>query len=92
MAQLSSITSVIRDSGESCAVGRLAGFGSILGIIAAALGFLAGTALVPVPSIPWEVVQDSPLVWVLGGSDQFPLLMTGFMALMTVSLLLQYQG
>ncbi|MFW9768351.1 MAG: hypothetical protein ACFFF9_14465 [Candidatus Thorarchaeota archaeon] len=92
MAQLSSITSVIRDSGESGAVGRLAGFGSIFGIIAAALGILSGAALVPVPSIPWEIISDSPLDWVFGGSLQYPLFAIGFMALMAVSLLLQYQG
>jgi len=92
MAQLSSLTSVIRDSGESDAVGRLSGFGSIFGIIAAVLGMISGTALVPVPSIPWEIIDESPLVWVFGGSSQYPLLAIGFMALLSVSLLLQFQG
>ncbi|MHA2159242.1 MAG: hypothetical protein ACXABE_10125 [Candidatus Thorarchaeota archaeon] len=92
MAQLSSLKSVIRDSGESPAVGRLAGFGSIFGIVAAALGLISGTSLVPVPSLAWEQTSDSPFAWELGGSAQFPLMMIGFMALMAVSLVLQYQG
>lgn len=92
MAQLSSLKSVIRDSGESGAVGRLAGFGSIFGIIAAALGLIAGVSLVPVPGLLWEQTSVSPFAWELGGSAQFPLMMIGFMALMSVSLLLQYRG
>lgn len=92
MAQLSSLKSVIRDKSESGAVGRLAGFGSIFGIIAAALGLISGVSLVPIPSLGWEQTSVSPFEWFLGGSAQFPLLMAGFMGLMAVSLLLQIRG
>lgn len=92
MAQLSSLKSVIRDSSESGAVGRLAGFGSIFGIIAAALGLISGVSLVPVPSIAWEQTSVSPFEWILGGSAQFPLLVAGFMGLMAVGQFLQLRG
>ncbi|MHA1949004.1 MAG: hypothetical protein ACW99G_02865 [Candidatus Thorarchaeota archaeon] len=92
MAQLSSLKSVIRDTSESGVVGRFAGFGSIFGIIAAALGLISGVSLVPIPSLGWEQTSISPFEWVLGGSAQFPMLMAGFMGLMAVSLLLQVRG
>ncbi|MGY5863562.1 MAG: hypothetical protein RTV41_03100 [Candidatus Thorarchaeota archaeon] len=89
---MSSLKSVIRDSSESGAVGRLAGFGSIFGIIAAALGLISGVSLVPVPSIAWEQTSVSPFEWILGGSAQFPLLVAGFMGLMAVGQFLQLRG
>ena len=92
MAQLSSQESMVSNTSESGAVGRLAGFGSIFGIIAAALGLITGVSLVPIPSLVWETTSISPFVWTLGGSTQFPLLMASFMGLMAVSLLLQVRG
>jgi hypothetical protein len=92
MAQLSSLRSVISDTSESGAVGRLAGFGSIFGIIAAALGLISGVTLVPVPSLAWEQTSILPFAWELGGSAMFPTLMAGFMGLMAVSILLQLRG
>ena len=92
MAQLSSLKSIISSTHESGAVSRLAGFGSIFGIIAAALGLISGVSLVPIPSLTWEHTSVSPFEWILGGSTQFPLLMAGFMGLMAVSLFLQVRG
>ncbi len=92
MTQSSSLKSIVSNTSESGAVGRLAGFGSIFGIIAAALGLITGVSLVPIPSLVWETTSISPFVWTLGGSTQFPLLMAGFMGLMAVSLLLQVRG
>lgn len=92
MAQLSSLKSIVSSTHESGAVSRLAGFGSIFGMIAAALGLFAGVSLVPIPSLPWEQTSIVPFEWILGGSIQFPLLMAGFMGLMAVSLLLQARG
>ena len=93
MAQLSSLKSVLTSTGDSKdTVGRLAGFGSIFGILAAALGLFTGISLVPIPSIVWEQTSASPFEWILGGSAQTPLLMAGFMGLIAVSLLLQVLG
>ena len=93
MAQLSSLETVIDGadkSGEK--VGRLAGFGSIIGIIAAVFGLLIGKALIPMSSIQWEVVSELPLEWILGGDPLFPTYVAIFMALMAVSQLLRSMG
>ncbi|MFW9927220.1 MAG: hypothetical protein ACFFDM_10695 [Candidatus Thorarchaeota archaeon] len=94
MAQLSSLKSVISGTSESGSVGRLAGFGSIFGIIAAALGLISGLSLVPIPALVWEQtsVAPDPFAWILSGNAQTPLLMAGFMGLMAISLLLQVLG
>ncbi|MFX1484546.1 MAG: hypothetical protein ACFFCP_15310 [Promethearchaeota archaeon] len=94
MAQVSSLKSVISGTSESGSVGRLAGFGSIFGIIAAALGLFSGLSLVPIPALVWEQtsVPPDPFTWMLSGNAQTPILMAGFMGLMTISLLLQVIG
>ncbi|TET08606.1 MAG: hypothetical protein E3J86_10435, partial [Candidatus Thorarchaeota archaeon] len=92
MAQLSSLRSIVSSTHESGSVSKLAGFGNIFGIIAAAVGLFAGVSLVPIPSLSWEQTSVIPFEWVFGGSALFPFFMIGFMALMSVSLMLQYQG
>jgi hypothetical protein len=92
MAQLSSLKSIISNTSESGAVSRLAGYGSIFGIFAAALGLISGVSLVPIPSLIWEQTSINPFVWTFGSSPQFPYLMAGFMGLMAVSLLLRARG
>ncbi|MFW9891744.1 MAG: hypothetical protein ACFFFO_06060 [Candidatus Thorarchaeota archaeon] len=94
MAQLSSLKSVMNGTSESGSVGRLAGFGSIFGIIAAALGLISGLSLVPIPALVWEQtsVPPDPFTWILSGNTQTPILMAGFMGLMAVSLLCQALG
>ena len=93
MAQLSSLKSVISGSEQSGErIGRLAGFGSIIGIIAAAFGLLMGRALIPMPTLEWEVLSAVPFEWVLGGDVQFPTHMAIFMGLMAASLLFQSIG
>ncbi|MFW9795117.1 MAG: hypothetical protein ACFFEE_12485 [Candidatus Thorarchaeota archaeon] len=93
MAQLSSLKSVISGTSESeDSVGRMAGFGNIFGILAAVVGLIAGTSLVPIPSIQWEVTSEDPFVWILSGSANTPLFFAGFMGLMALSMLLQVLG
>ncbi len=93
MAQLSSLKSVISGTGDSgVSVGRIAGFGSIFGILAAVVGLIAGTSLVPIPTIAWEQTSSAPFEWILGGSAQTPLFIAGFMGLMAVSMFFQVIG
>jgi len=88
MAQLSSIISAISkqasDDEPADIVGANAGFGSILGIIAAVIGLFAGISLVPITSFTWEITASTPdpFAWVLGGN-------THFSGLLAVGLLLQ---
>jgi hypothetical protein len=93
MAQLSSLKSVISSSDESGnKVGRLAGFGSIFGIIAAAFGLLIGKTLVPIAALEWEFTEIPTFIWTLGGDSQFHIFTGIFMGLLAVSLLLQAIG
>ncbi|MFX1484272.1 MAG: hypothetical protein ACFFCP_13915 [Promethearchaeota archaeon] len=94
MAQLSSLKSVISGESESGSVGRLAGFGSIFGIIAAALGLFSGLSLVPIPALVWEQTSTppDPFTWILSGNSQTPILIAGFMGLMAISMLFQVIG
>jgi hypothetical protein len=93
MAQLSSMKSVISGSEQSEErVGRLAGFGSVFGIIAAAYGLLIGKALVPIPALNWEILTTVPFSWIVEGSNQYTTFVSIFMILMAVGLLLQARG
>jgi hypothetical protein len=93
MAQLSSIRSVFSGSEQSEErVGRIAGFGSIIGIIAAAFGLLIGKSLVPIPSLNWEILSVVPFSWMVEGSALYTTYVTIFMILMAGSLLLQARG
>jgi len=95
MAQLSSIISAISkqasDDEPADIVGANAGFGSILGIIAAVIGLFAGISLVPITSFTWEITASTPdpFAWVLGGNTHFSLLTAVFMGLLAVGLLIQ---
>ncbi len=98
MAQLSSVISAISrkttDDEPADIVGALAGFGSILGIVAAALGLFAGISLVPITSFTWEITSTSPepFAWILGGHAQYSFFTSAFMGLLAVGLLLQALG
>ena len=93
MAQLSSTTSVNSGSEQSEErVSRIAGFGSVLGIIAAAFGLLIGKALVPIPALNWEILSLAPFSWIVEGSDQYTTFVAIFMILMAGNLLLQARG
>ncbi|MGQ4911718.1 MAG: hypothetical protein ACP6KW_06055 [Candidatus Thorarchaeota archaeon] len=96
MAQVSTIKSAIsgKDSEGQPAnvVGRLAGFGSIFGIIAAVVGFVAGIPLVPISGTEWTVINDSPLEWTIAGSEIYHILVTVFMFILAASFMLQGLG
>lgn len=99
MAQLSSVISAISrktpDDEPVDIVGALAGFGSILGLIAAALGLFAGISLVPITSFTWEITSitpPEPFVWIIGGHEQYSVLTSAFMGLLAIGLLLQAIG
>ncbi|MFX1483917.1 MAG: hypothetical protein ACFFCP_12120, partial [Promethearchaeota archaeon] len=92
MAQMSSLKTVISGAGESDSVGRLAGFGNIFGIIAAALGLLAGLPLIPIPALTWEYTSAPAFEWTLEGSTLYPTLMIAFMGLMAICMLLRVRG
>jgi len=99
MAQLSSVIAAISkktaDDEPVDIVGALAGFGSILGIIAAALGLFAGISLVPITSFTWEITSitpPEPFAWILGGHAQYSVLTGAFMGLLAVGFLLQAIG
>ena len=96
MAELSSVISAIRkrspEDEPADIVGAFAGFGSIFGIIAAAIGLLAGISLIPITSFCWEVITDDPFVWILGGSPQYSMLSGLFLGLLAFGLLLQAWG
>ena len=95
MAELSSVISAItRRSQEDepvDIVGAFAGLGSIIGIVAAAIGLLSGMTLVPLTSFSWEY-STSPFSWILGGSTLLPSTAGIFMGLLAVSLLIQALG
>ncbi|MHA1863798.1 MAG: hypothetical protein ACTSWA_08520 [Candidatus Thorarchaeota archaeon] len=99
MAQLSSVISALSrktpDDEPADIVGALAGIGSILGVIAAALGLFAGISLVPITSFTWEITSTSPpepFAWILGGHAQYSVYTSAFMGLLAVGLLLQAFG
>jgi len=96
MAELSSVISAIRRKGPedepADVVGAFAGFGSILGIIAAAIGLLAGISLVPLTSYTWELTSTTPFVWILQGNSQYSTYTGAFMGLLAVGLLFQALG
>jgi hypothetical protein len=96
MAQMSSIVSAIRrktPEGEPAdIVGVFAGFGSIFGIIAAAIGMFAGISLIPLTATEWEVTSLIPFQWIIGGSAMYPTLTALFMGLLAVGLLCQAIG
>ena len=98
MAELSSVISAIRrkspEDEPSDIVGAFSGFGSILGIIAAAIGLLSGISLVPITSLSWEVfeIPQETGFWALAGNEQFPLFVGIFMVLLAAGLFLQAWG
>lgn len=93
MAQLSSLKSVIGGSEQSEErVSRMAGFGSIFGIIAAAFGLLIGKTLVPIPALNWEIITVVPFSWMVEGGGQYGTFVAIFMILMAGSFLLQARG
>lgn len=98
MAQLSSVISAIRKKTSEDEpvdiVGAGAGFGSILGIVAAIIGLFAGISLVPITSFTWEITATSPdpFAWILGGTTQYSTLTAAFMGLLALGLLLQALG
>jgi hypothetical protein len=95
MAQLSSVISSFRKTpgGEPAdIVGALAGFGSIFGIIAAAIGLLSGISLIPLTSNAWQVTSTDPFEWTIAGNTMYATLVAAFMALMAVGLFLQAFG
>ena len=96
MAELSSVISAItrRDpEGEPVnIVGAFAGFGSILGIVAAAIGLLSGMTLVPLTSYSWDLILTTPFDWILAGNRQFSSLSGVFMGLLSEGLIIQAMG
>jgi len=96
MAELSSVISAIRgkspEDEPADIVGAFAGFGSILGIIAAAIGLLAGISLVPSTSYSWELASTTPGLWILEGNSQYSMYTGAFMGLLAVGLLFQALG
>ena len=96
MAELSSVISALRrknpDDEPVNIVGALAGLGSIFGIVAAVIGFFAGISLVPITSFTWEVIETSPLEWIIQGNTQFTILSATFMGLLAISFILQAIG
>jgi hypothetical protein len=95
MVQLSSVISSFRKTPEgepADIVGALAGIGSIFGVIAAAIGLLAGISLVPLTAITWEVLSADPFRWIVGGTSMYPVLTAAFMGVMAIGLFLQAFG
>jgi len=98
MAELSSVISSLRKKGPEDEpvdiVGVSAGFGSILGIIAAAIGLFAGISLVPITSFSWEIIEVTPETgfWILGGNSMYPIFTGAFMGLLAAGLFLQAWG
>jgi hypothetical protein len=92
MAQLSSLKSVISGvDRESERVGRIAGFGSIFGIIAAAFGLLIGKTLIPI-SLTWEIQSVVPFEWVIEETPLYVFYVSIFMGLIAASFLFQAIG
>ncbi|MFX1579151.1 MAG: hypothetical protein ACFFBJ_05850 [Promethearchaeota archaeon] len=92
MAQLSSLKSVISGvDRESERVGRIAGFGSIFGIIAAAFGLLIGKSLIPI-SLTWEIQSVVPFEWVIEETPLYVFYVSIFMGLIAASFLFQAIG
>ncbi len=96
MSQLNSETSTISkttlEEDSDAIIGDIAGLGSILGIIAAALGLFAGISLVPITSFTWETTSTTSFGWILGGNANYPIISAAFMGLLAVGLLLQAIG
>ena len=93
MAQLSSLKSIISSTDESGERnGELAGFGSIFGILAAAIGLLIGKSLIPIPGLQWEQTSIIPFEWFIESNAYFPIVMGTFMGLMGLCLLFQAIG
>ena len=93
MAQLSSLKSIISSTDESGErIGELAGFGSIFGIIAAAIGLLIGKTLIPIPGLRWEQTSIHPFEWIIESSPYFPIVVGAFMGMLGLCLLLQAIG
>ncbi|MGD9396968.1 MAG: hypothetical protein PVJ05_11110 [Candidatus Thorarchaeota archaeon] len=90
MSSLRSILSSSDESGED--VGRIAGLGSILGILAAVLGLIFGKTLVPIAGLDWVILQNNPFQWIVGGDWYYYIISSVFMGLIAVSLLLQAIG
>ena len=90
MSSLKSIFSRSDESGEE--VGRIAGLGNIIGILAAVLGLIFGKTLVPIAALDWVILQNNPLQWILGGDWYYYVISSVFMGLIAVSLLLQAIG
>ncbi len=96
MAQMSSVISAIRrktpEDEPADIVGVFAGFGSIFGIIAAAIGLFAGISLVPMTATPWQITSESPFQWIIAGTAMYPTLTAVFMGLLAAGLCLQAFG
>ncbi|MFW9956921.1 MAG: hypothetical protein ACFFCT_02530 [Candidatus Odinarchaeota archaeon] len=96
MAQMSSILSAIKrktpEDEPADIVGVLAGFGSIFGIIAAAIGLLAGISLIPLTSTAWEITSETPFQWIIAGNAMYPYMTASFMGLLAIGLFLQAIG
>ena len=93
MAQLSSLKSIINGSDQSGErIGELAGFGSIFGIIAAAIGLLIGKALIPIPALQWEQTSIQPFEWIIEGNPNYSIVVGAFMGMMALCLLFQAIG
>jgi hypothetical protein len=92
MAQLSSLKSVVSGADrESERIGRIAGFGSIFGIIAAAFGLLIGKTLIPI-SLNWEIQSVVPFEWLIEETPLYVFYVSIFMGLIAASFLFQAIG
>lgn len=81
------------DEGEPTEkLGDLSGLGSIIGIVAAFLGLLIGTPLLPTTAIPWKITNTVNFVWVFGSSYYQYIYIAAFMGLLGLGLFLQALG
>jgi len=96
MSQMSSVISAIRrrtpQDEPADIVGVFAGFGSIFGIIAAAIGLFVGISLIPMTATPWQVTSDDPFQWIIAGNTMYPIMTAAFMGLLAIGLFLQAVG
>lgn len=99
MGQLSTMKSAVSGNdpeGEPArVVGRLAGIGSLLGMIAAVLGMIVGVPLIPITASPWEVLGEPPLdlfSWQIFGNPLYHVFTMAFMLLLAGGLALQAIG